>query len=174
MFLAIAASYTALVALINVFQRYLLFLVPLILALFVLALRNHPPRVPALAAGAALTLVSLSFSVGGVQEYLDWNRARWRAISYLASDLGARREQIDGGFEFGGWLNFDSRFRHDRRGTSWWWVVEDRYAVAFAPIDGFEVRKRFPYRGWYGLVRSDVMALAASDLEPAGNPHEKP
>ena len=95
-------------------------------------------------------------------EYLDWNRARWRAIAYLASDLGAGREQIDGGFEYGGWLNFDARFRHDRRGTSWWWVVDDRYAVAFEPIQGYDVLQRFPYRGWFGLVEDDIVALERS------------
>jgi hypothetical protein len=163
LWLATAASYWIVVASIDVFDRYLLFLVPLAVALLGAAIPAEPRRANARAWIAAATLVlgSLLWSVGAVQEYLDWNRARWRAIAYLANDIGAGREEIDGGFEFGGWVNFDARFRHDRRGTSWWWVVDDHYAVAFAPIEGFVVLRRFPYRGWFGLVENDVVALAS-------------
>ena len=162
--LATAATYCVVVSSIDVFDRYLLFLVPFALALLATAVRAQPAKPPALAwvVGGALALGSLLWSVGATQEYLDWNRARWRAIAYLARDLGAGREQIDGGYEYGGWLNFDARFRHDRRGTSWWWVVDDRYAVAFEPIEGYEVLRRFPYRGWFGLVEDDIVALERS------------
>jgi hypothetical protein len=160
--LATATSYAIVIASIDVFDRYLLFLVPFALALLGAAIRVQPGRTHAAAwiTGGALALGSMLWTVGAVQEYLDWNRARWRAIAYLASDLGARREEIDGGFEYGGWVNFDARFRNDRRGTSWWWVVDDYYAVAFAPIDGFVVLRSFPYRGWFGLVENDIVALA--------------
>ncbi len=162
--LATAATYWVVISSIDVFDRYLLFLVPFALVALAASIRAQPapPRAAAWLVGGALALGSLLWSVGAVQEYLDWNRARWRAIAYLASDLGAGREQIDGGFEYGGWLNFDARFRHDRRGSSWWWVVEDRYAVAFAPIEGYDVLRRFPYRGWFGLVEDDIVALERS------------
>ena len=162
--LATAATYSVVISSIDVFDRYLLFLVPLALVALAASIRAQPapPRALAWVVGGALALGSLLWSVGAVQEYLDWNRARWRAIAYLASDLGAGREQIDGGFEYGGWLNFDARFRHDRRGSSWWWVVEDRYAVAFEPIQGYDVLRRFPYRGWFGLVAGDIVALERS------------
>jgi 4-amino-4-deoxy-L-arabinose transferase-like glycosyltransferase len=162
--LGTAASYWVVVSSIDVFDRYLLFLVPFALVALAASMRAQPAPTRTLSwvVGGALALGSLLWSVGAVQEYLDWNRARWRAITYLARDLGAGREQIDGGFEYGGWLNFDARFRHDRRGSSWWWVVEDRYAVAFAPIQGYEVLRRFPYRGWFGLVEDDIVALERS------------
>jgi hypothetical protein len=159
--LATAASYLAVVASIDVFDRYLLFLVPFAALLLAAAVRLQPEpvRAPAWALAGALTLASLLWSVGAVQEYLDWNRARWRAIAFLANEAGAGREEIDGGFEYGGWVNFDARFRHDRRASSWWWVVDDRYAVAFAPIEGYVVLEQFPYRGWFGLVENDIVAL---------------
>jgi hypothetical protein len=161
---ATTAAYWVVVSSIDVFDRYLLFLVPFALALLAGAVRAQALKPPTLAwvVGGALALGSLLWSVGAAQEYLDWNRARWRAITYLARDLGAGREQIDAGYEYGGWLNFDARFRHDRRGTSWWWVVDDRYAVAFEPTEGYVVLRRFPYRGWFGLVEDDIVALERS------------
>jgi hypothetical protein len=161
--LATSVTYCVVVSSIDVFDRYLLFLVPFALALLATAVRAQPAKPPVLAqvVGGALALGSLLWSVGATQEYLDWNRARWRAIDYLARDLGAESEQIDAGYEYGGWLNFDARFRHDRSGTSWW-AVDDRYAVAFEPIEGYEVLRRFPYRGWFGLVEDDIVALGRS------------
>jgi hypothetical protein len=158
--LASAAIYFGLVALLDiVFDRYFLFLVPLTLPLLAASMRERAPSRRSLAVAVALTAAAFLFSVGATQEYLDWNRARWRAIAYLAKERAAGREQIDGGFEFAGWVNFDLRQRHDLGGSRWWWVVDPRYQVAFGEVAGYDVLARFAYRGWLGMVEDDVLAL---------------
>ena len=84
--LATAASYWVVISSIDVFDRYLLFLVPFALVVLAASIRAQPapPRAASWVVGGALALGSLLWSVGAVQEYLDWNRARWRAIAYLA------------------------------------------------------------------------------------------
>jgi uncharacterized protein YbaA (DUF1428 family) len=69
------------------------------------------------------------------------------------------KRMIVGGFEYGGWVNYDPDFRLDFRWPSWWWVVDDRYTVAFAPVEGYRVLRRFPYQGWFGLIENDIVAL---------------
>ena len=170
--LATAASYWVVISSIDVFDRYLLLLVPFALVVLAASIRAQPspPRAASWVVGGALALGSLLWSVGAVQEYLDWNRARWRAIAYLASELGAGREEIDGGFEYGGWLNFDARFRHDRRGSSWWWVVDDRYVGSIRLLEGYTPLRRFAYEGWFGLVEGDMRRARADRPTAADRP----
>ena len=155
----VSGSYLALMTLIHVFDRYLLFVAPLVLALFARTIRTVRYTAQSLALGGAVIVSALLFGVGATQEYLDWNRARWRAIDYLTETVGAKREEIDGGFEFGGWVNFDARLRDDRVDTGWW-VVDDRFVVSFRKVRGYRVLARFPYRGWFGLTEGKVLALS--------------
>jgi hypothetical protein len=161
MVVATAAAYLVVVASIDVFDRYMIFLVAAALIVLEAAIGARPsrPSAPSWAFASALALGSLGWSVGAAQEYLDWNRARWAAISYLTDEVGAAPEQLDGGFEYGGWVNYDPDFRLDFRWPSWWWVVDDRYTVAFAPVEGYRVLRRFPYQGWFGLIENDIVAL---------------
>jgi hypothetical protein len=86
----------------NVFDRYLLFLLPGLYVLFA-ARAQESGR---LAAGAGLALVLILWGVGfaSTQEYMGYTRARAALYSYLLRQ-GVRPREINGGFE----LNADTQ-----------------------------------------------------------------
>lgn len=95
-----------------------------------------------------------TFSVFGVREYFEWNRARWTAFDYLRS-RGVTLEQMDGGYEInqyllGGWHGeVDLRLRGMH-------VFDDEYILAFNEVSGYESLRSFPYEGFMGLRNGDI------------------
>jgi len=103
---------------------------------------------------AALFLLSGAwFSIAGTANYLGWNRTRWEALHYLIDDAGVPPAQIDGGFAFNGYYNYndaDISFLKDHPGPgkkSWWWVQDDVYMISFGPLNGYSVLKTYPCPG---------------------------
>jgi hypothetical protein len=134
------------------FDRYLLVIVPFAIAVTV---RLWPtPRVGVLP--TVLLLLLAWYAVAGTHDYLAWNRARQRGLDALLAD-GVPPTQIDGGVEFNGWhlaatldrwpSDADVRIGDDSR-PSWWWVVDDRFVVSFAPLRGYAEWRALPYRRW--------------------------
>jgi len=83
------------------FDRYILFLLPMLL-LLLLGGRRLPStdtRALALAPAFVLGLCFAVFSAAAVHDYLGWNRARWQAASVL-TERGIKPDQIDAGFEY--------------------------------------------------------------------------
>jgi hypothetical protein len=146
------------------FDRYFIYFVATGL-LLLLAGRAGPaaarPAAPARPAAwlAAAVLVPVAwFSVAATHDYLAWNRARWQAISDLVNVDGAPRDHIDGGMEYNG-LYFFSGYYTRVPGRSWWWVENDDYMVAFAPVEGYEALRRYPYPRWLTNDEGTVLAL---------------
>jgi len=137
------------------FDRYLILFIPPVLGLLVLAVGGSAPRAVAPAA-AVLGLYAL-FSVLGTHDYLAWNRARWRALADLQAS-GVSPRQIDGGYEFNGWLLYDPRYEKTT-GKSWWWVQGDEYMIASGPMPGYAQVASYPFDRWLIPGRSEVLAL---------------
>ena len=55
----------------------------------------------------ATALPLMWFSIAGAHDYFRWNDARWRAVE-IARTAGATPQNLDGGFEVNGWLNYDA------------------------------------------------------------------
>lgn len=96
------------------------------------------------------------FSLFATQEYLRWNRARWRAFDYLRAH-GITLEQMDGGYEINQYLlgGFDGPLHLSAPGLS---VEDDAYILAFRPVPGYAVMARFPFHGFLGMRRGHVYA----------------
>ena len=158
---ALVAAYLAPFVLTDYIDRYLLFVLPFLLALC--SLGSDGPSLPfaRIAAVAWLTLV-LAWGVAATHDYFAWNRARWDAI-HLAEGLGANPDSIDGGFEYNGYYRFEHKPRMTGQGKSWWWIADDRYAVAFSVPPGFSERKRFEVRRWLERTPQAVYLLERSD-----------
>jgi hypothetical protein len=125
------------------YDRYILincFFVPLLLFSGRPFALNKPLAVTAL----LWILLLAGFSVTAEKDYLDWNRAKWHALSFLEQGLAIGPERIDGGFEYNASLFFHPEFASPP-GKSWWWVKDDAYLVAFGPVPGFDAIKAFPY-----------------------------
>jgi 4-amino-4-deoxy-L-arabinose transferase-like glycosyltransferase len=154
------------------FDRYLLFLIPLLMILvrrgrdaklavdlvsadrmFESSLKSA--RSLAIGAVAALAL----FAVVGTHDYLAWNRARWKALDELTLYRGVGPERIDGGFEFNGWHNYDPQYVKRPGKVEWWWVVDDEYRIAFGPTPGYRTEATFSYRRWIPFRRDRIHIL---------------
>jgi hypothetical protein len=104
-------------------------------------------------------------SVVCLQDYMAWNRARWAAVELLEEKYAATPEDIDGGYEFNGWLTSD-RFLKDKAssasrnyGPKGGWIVRDTYAVSFRPRENFNVIHEVPYFSWLGFEQRKILIL---------------
>jgi len=144
---ALVAVYLVPFVLTDYFDRYLLFVLP-----FVLALMWLPPAGgPHLRQLVAISWIVLALALGGAatHDYFTWNRARWAAIG-AAEELGATPDTLDGGFEYNAFYRFERRPRDRQVGKSWWWVRDDRYVVAFSVPPGYAELQRFPVKRLLG------------------------
>jgi len=69
---------------------------------------------------------------------------------------------VDGGFEFNGWYDYDGAYQQ-RPGVSWWWVQGDDYVVTFGGLDGYREVMRFPYDRWLAPNPGDILVLQKID-----------
>lgn len=112
---------------------------------------------------ATLILIISFFSIGGTQEYLDWNRARWAAFGELQS-RGIPLSRIDAGYEINQYLlgGFDGPVLLNHRGFS---VIDDEFVLAFQPMAGYRQIASYPFTGFFGLHRAEVRILERT-LQP--------
>ncbi len=97
-------------------------------------------------------------AAAATHDYFAWNRARWDAIAD-ASRRGATPETLDGGFEYNGYYGFERKPRQAIPGKSWWWVQDDRYVVAFTPVEGYDELARFPVKRWLARTPATLYLL---------------
>lgn len=164
MLFSIIAVYLVPLLLGGMFDRYLIPLLPLVLAAFAdIRLTRSASNVRILAAVALLTLYG-GFSVLATHDYLAWNRARWSAIAFLEEELLVESSEIDGGFEYNGWHNYSPRYRMDDE-KSWWWVHDDRYVISMHEAAGFEVVGSFETFAWIPGSSPSILVLHRVDAD---------
>ena len=154
---ALIGAYLAPFVLTDYFDRYLVFVLPFVLALVALA----EPAVATRASrvlGVVLLGVMAGYSVMATHDYFAWNRARWNAI-HAAERMGATPETLDGGFEYNGHHRADGKPDAPPPGRSWWWVKDDRFVVAFGRVPGYEERARFHVERWLPRTPAHVLLL---------------
>jgi hypothetical protein len=133
----------------EIFDRYLLPIIPLALVLLATAAgRAGPGPMPAWRTGlaAVFLIVMGGFSVAGMHDYLAWNRARWAALHHLTDDLRVPPTNIDGGYEFNGSMERERGYQPPA-GKSWWFVHGDEYLAASGPVEGYQEIARYPVEG---------------------------
>ena len=109
-----------------------------------------------LARGFAIAgLIALGlFTTLAVREHFAWNRARWTAYRDLRAK-GIAVDQIDGGGEIHGLIELpDAPLSAIRTG-----MKPRRYVLAFNPLAGHRVIARYPFTGFLGMHRADVLVL---------------
>jgi hypothetical protein len=145
----------------KVFDRYVLFLVPLgIVILFLLARDVGRAKAGSLIISLAVASLILygAFSIAGTHDYLSWNRARWQALNNLETEQRVGPADIDGGFEFNAWYLYDPNYRASP-GKSWYFVARDDFMIAFAPVPGFTEMKRYPFQRWLPPGKGNILVL---------------
>jgi hypothetical protein len=163
-----ALAYLGFLVVAGFLDRYILLLVPLVLALVAAASPSGVlPRRGWLASAAFALAGSAIFGVAAGHDYFAWNRSRWAAIDYLVGTLDVSPSRIDGGYEFNGWYGYDPTYR-ERPGVSWWWVQNDDYLVTFGPVEGFREIARFGYTRWLPPGDGSILVLQRQDVAAAG------
>ena len=162
----LAAAHVVLIAILWLtYDRYLLVLLPLAIALF---LRATPIlRTPA----AATVLVVFGIvSTIGLRDHLSYNGALWRVVDVLRS-RGARESEIDGGYMVNGWLQYahPEHAPRDAEGAvfvPWINVTRTlRYRISNRPLEGWRVLSEQPYSRWLG-PSGKLYALQNPDADP--------
>lgn len=128
------------------FDRYFIFLVPMIIIVLV-ANYGYAPELKSkwkLTVFAVPFIIISFFSIAATHDYLSWNRARWKALDYLTKEKNILPTQIDGGFEFNLW-NAAGPFRPVEDSISWWCVTDDEYLISFGKLANYKTLRKFEY-----------------------------
>jgi hypothetical protein len=148
------------------FDRYLIFLVPIAIALVTnIEFENSlPTRSLGRVLSVGLITIYAGLSVAAVHDYLAWNRTRWVALHSLLSEGKARPNQIDGGYEFNGWFLHDANYKRTKD-KSWWWVDEDEYVVTSGALPGYTEYRRYSFSRWLLLGESNILILRKASTD---------
>jgi len=157
-FLSFCVFYSGLMGLTRLFDRYLLFFLPMLMAIISCSTEYTELRINRRTFCVVFCIMAVFaiFTVSGTHDYLAWNKARWKALDYLVETEQISPRRIDGGFEFNGW-HYDPDY--PVKPSRWWWIYEDDYIVSFGPITGYEEVKRYSYSRWLGPGKGNVMIL---------------
>lgn len=144
--LSLIGAYLAPFILTDYIDRYLLFVLPFVLALMARGAPANPAR---FSRGVSVVWLMAALTLGtmATHDYFAWNRARWEAI-HTAEDMGATPLTLDGGFEYNGYYGFEARLPAIVPGKSWWWVHDDQYVIAFTVVPGYVEQAQFPVDAW--------------------------
>jgi hypothetical protein len=154
--LAVIAGYLGPFVMIGYFDRYLVFVLPFLFALWARTWKPSPAARWQRGAAIVWIGVALALSAAATRDYFSWNRARWDAIRH-AERLGGHAGTIDGGFEY-------NALRLYEKGTgtshpSWWWIKDDEYVVAFSGVPGYREIETWRVPHWLSRSPAEVKLL---------------
>jgi hypothetical protein len=143
----------------DLYDRYLLFLLPGALALAVPSLPSGKPeqksQIPWLPSVGVLVVLAV-VSVGLMHDWLAWNSARWD-LGRRAVAQGIDPQDIEGGVEWDGWYAPPGEEPPPSRGPrgavlpftrEWFPAIRGRYVLSFSPDPRFVRRASEPYTLW--------------------------
>lgn len=140
------------------YDRYLL--TPLLLVALIMMINPiNSPKLKLVLPSAILLLITAFFSVAGTHDYLSWNRARWRALQDLSHHEDVLYSQINGGFEYNGYMLYTDDSLRAKKSDKWWTEEDDIYTVTFGEIKDYEVVQSYEYQRWLPLVKSEILVL---------------
>jgi hypothetical protein len=166
--LFVGAPYAAILAMPQIYDRYLLVVLPVAAAVFAAGRADKAPKLKA--AFAAAGLVAL-FTIAGLMDYFAWNRARWDAGMALVA-RGAPPERVENGFDWDGQFTLTRNLkaltasRPAEEIGMWDWQSLNRVVAATSfsaapPVPGWRLIGRVPYRTPFTRAGGAVNLYAA-------------
>ncbi|MCB1060660.1 MAG: glycosyltransferase family 39 protein [Calditrichaeota bacterium] len=143
--LAATAFYSLLMVTSGFYDRYLLIYIPMTAALFALNSENVVNHVKSLTVFSYVVIGFFCiYGALSTHDYISWNRVRWELVGKLTNQMGVTPQQLDGGYEVNGSLNFlqEKTMSDDK---SWWWVTDDEYMITFGAVPGYEIIEKRPF-----------------------------
>ncbi len=125
-------------------DRYLLFLLPFLLLIYVISFSLKFKKILFLIPFSVLTY----FSVAGTHDYFSFHKTRWKAGNHLTEELAIAPSNIDGGFEFNAWHLYGSKSYNPSHTGNWWWVENNHYVIAPTIIEGYNIQAEYNYSTW--------------------------
>ncbi len=167
-YVLIVAMYLAVDCFRGFFDRYMIFVMPYMIALAASqcgknsASQDEPSWLKPFhglcaLAGTLLWIGYACFCVQATHDYFSYNRARWDGLNYLTKEQKIAPDLIDGGLEFNGWhaydggskkLTFDPAMKHG-----------DRYLVTNYPAPGYKQIKTYEFERWLAPTAGRVYVL---------------
>lgn len=145
------------------FDRYFLFLLPFLSFLFLPDETISYSKI-ILFPSLIILLILSGFSVLATRDYLEWNRARWKALDYLTAEKNIPHNRIDGGFEFNAWHKTAPKdYDPNRKKVSWWFVDRDDYIIANGLLPDKEVYYSVSYWKWLQMEADSIVVLTVAE-----------
>ena len=164
-FLASALIYLGPLLINGFFDRYLLPALVFVGAFVVVAspVIERPPSTARHIVAMFLAVFFAGYAVAGTRDYLEANRIRWEALVDLQRE-NISPEQIDGGYEFNGWLYYDPNYHGPpRKGT--WWVKDGEYVLSFGELAGYRIYREYNYAHWMPPYEAKILVLKRRNVD---------
>jgi len=91
----------------------------------------------------AILVLVYAFTLLEIRDFHNWQKERWAVLAYL-NKKGISAHEIDGGFEYNGWLKPNRDFSGGDK--SWWWVDKDTYLLSHGEMQNFETDSLFVFQ----------------------------
>jgi 4-amino-4-deoxy-L-arabinose transferase-like glycosyltransferase len=149
------AGYSALICIpLTFFDRYFLFIMAIIiLSIVSQALKDRPLNKVMVNFSAGYVIVMALFSSLATHDYMQWNRSRWEALTYLTKELKIPPLRIDGGWEFNGWSGAVVKSTKD---TGWTCITDDEYIISFGDVPNYNTIKKYLYTNYFPYEQKEI------------------
>ena len=155
----------------NVFDRYVIAVMPAAVLFFLLTTRKY--RLPQFALYITLALMFF-WTITISYDTIGWNKVKWAEAKELVNS-GIAPTDIDAGFDWCGWycrkpLQSGPPPKEVDYFKSWYlkhrfWDCDNQYAIAFSPPTGFDTMKKIKYPRPFWLKIGYLYVLKRSDIK---------
>jgi hypothetical protein len=128
----------------HLFPRYMLVAFPFMCGLLLISLKVTTINIKAQRFSIFVFIVLSVISLLIERDYMEYNRQKAVAASYLMNVLNVSPKEIDGMLEFNAWYFFDSKYIPTPE-KNWYWVQNDKYVIYDKIIKDYEVIKEFSF-----------------------------
>jgi hypothetical protein len=129
----------------NMFTRYLIPIFPLVIGILLNQIKDEQFAVLIKKLSAALAAIIVLISILVQVDFMQYNRQRYAAISFLTNDLQISPVEIDGTLEFNAWYFYDSKY-NVLENKKWCWIIDDKYMINSNLVLGYDVIKEYSYK----------------------------
>lgn len=139
--------YTLTLLMFESFDRYIIFLIPIITILLFSRIKKI-----SFTPFFLITILFVIYSITQTQYYIEWNRERWNIANSAVKMYELSPNQIDAGYEWNGWNTYWKNASlglepQQEPKTLPWWIRglffnnTREYIISWSPVDGYSVIK---------------------------------
>jgi hypothetical protein len=154
--LLIISGYVFLISLNYANDRYMLFLLPVILIShsYQSKIKNR------LNISFTILILMVLFSLATTKDYFSFHKARGIAIKHLIKELKIDPIKIDGGFEFNGYYTSEMTKYNNNHSCNWWWVVNNDYVISVRnKKTGYSIESQYPVHSYISYPFKSIYIL---------------